>query len=438
MGAQHSDHTGVLCPQPRDEGVSMQPFRSDVAARLAVLAPPLLDQLDAMAARMVAILERTECAYAQQGPALVAELYASSRANLERGVRTLMGDTGDGGRGALAAAREVGRRRAAQGVPLETVLRAYRLGGQVTWEALREVAREAEAPGDSDVLLEVAGSVWHVNDVQCTALAEAYRLEQRRLSEVDDETRQQLLDGLLEGRGGDPSFVRTAAELLALPLDGRLLCAVAPIGDDAHPDEAQPLPDAAAQLLRRGVRSVWGRRCGAQVGVVAMGGRRVEDVVACLDELATGPVGVSPVVVGGGEVAGAWRLADAAARTLPAGLPRVAGVDERLPEALLWGSPEIAGRLVEQALGALLRLPAEECDVLLETLAALLAADGSPTRAADGLYCHRNTVMHRMRRIEQVTGRSLADPRARLLWQLALLDAGQRRPAPARAVGHRP
>ena len=135
----------------------MQPFRPEVSARLAELAPPLLDELDSMTSRMISILERTEGAYADQGPVVLAELFESTRSNLERAVRTLMGDADDGGRAALAAAREVGRRRAAQGVPLETVLRAYRLGGQVTWEALRAAAREGEAPGDSDVLLEVAG-----------------------------------------------------------------------------------------------------------------------------------------------------------------------------------------------------------------------------------------------------------------------------------------
>jgi DNA-binding PucR family transcriptional regulator len=36
--------------------------------------------------------------------------------------------------------------------------------------------------------------------------------------------------------------------------------------------------------------------------------------------------------------------------------------------------------------------------------------------------------MHRLRRIESVTGRKLTDPRARLPWQLALLGAEQRRP----------
>jgi DNA-binding PucR family transcriptional regulator len=124
-----------------------------------------------------------------------------------------------------------------------------------------------------------------------------------------------------------------------------------------------------------------------------------------------------------------WRLADTAARTLTPGQAQVVTIDDRLPEALLSSSPEIARLLVEQSLGRLLELPADERDVLLDTLTAYLAADGSPSRAAEALYCHRNTVMHRLRRIEQVTGRSVADPRARLLWQLALLGAGQRRPS---------
>ncbi|OMQ14030.1 hypothetical protein A7K94_0219495 [Modestobacter sp. VKM Ac-2676] len=132
----------------------MQPFRPQVAARLAELAPPLLDRLDAMTDRMVGILTRTDSAYAAQAPEVLLELHASIRENLERGVRTLVGGGDDGGHVALAAAREVGRRRAAQGMPLETVLRAYRLGGQVTWEEPRRATQDADAPGDSDVLLE--------------------------------------------------------------------------------------------------------------------------------------------------------------------------------------------------------------------------------------------------------------------------------------------
>jgi DNA-binding PucR family transcriptional regulator len=45
---------------------------------------------------------------------------------------------------------------------------------------------------------------------------------------------------------------------------------------------------------------------------------------------------------------------------------------------------------------------------LLETLAVFLNLDGSGARAARALYVHVNTVHYRVRRIEELTGRSLA------------------------------
>jgi len=62
---------------------------------------------------------------------------------------------------------------------------------------------------------------------------------------------------------------------------------------------------------------------------------------------------------------------------------------------------------------------------LLETLSALLAHDGSPTHAAQALYCHRNTVIYRMKQIESITGRSLADAHDKFELMLGLLAAGR-------------
>ncbi len=402
----------------------MQPFRPEVAARLAELAPLLLDQLDDMTDRMIEVLLRTEPAYRDLLAHGEEEMRGSTRANLERGLHTLIGAAAGNARTSARDARDVGRRRASQGVPLEAVLRAYRLGGQVTWEALLDVSRRSSRQHDT-LLLEVAGSVWRTNDGECAALAQGYREEQRRLAGVDDGARQHVLDGLLDGRGGDPRFLRTASDLLAVPLDGRLVAVVALPDLDGFPSLESP----TATLLKRGVRSVWGSRNGMQVGIVALGSLPGCEVMAWLRAMAAGPVGVSAVVEGAAAAGSAYRLAETAARTLPEGSTRVVTIDERLPEALLSNSPEISSRLVGQSLGGLLELPDDERQVLLDTLAAFLASDGSPTRAADELYCHRNTVMHRLRRIESVTGRKVTDPRSRLLWQLALLGAERRRPA---------
>jgi PucR C-terminal helix-turn-helix domain/GGDEF-like domain len=409
-----SFHSFVVLGAANRRRVRVQSFRAEVTARLVELAPLLLDRLDELNERTIQILLGTEPAYREFAERSGAALRSSTRAGLERGIRGLVGDLPQGT--SMSWAAEVGRKRAAQGLPLEAVLRAWRVCGQVIWEALLDVAHYA-GRGHDPLLLEVAGSIWRSNDLECGAVAAGYRQEQRRLAGVDEAAAQQVLDGLLDGRGGDPAFVRSAAELLAVPLTGRLLVVVALPDGDGGP----ALADPAGELLRRGVRSVWGSRAGAQVGVVALCRHRADDVQAVLGDLATGPVGVSDVVDGAAATATAYRLAETAARTLPPDARRVVTIDDRLPEALLSNSPEISSRLVGQTLGGLLELPDEERAVLLDTLAALLAADGSPTRAADELYCHRNTVMHRLRRIESVTGRKLADPRARLQWELALL-----------------
>ncbi len=401
----------------------MQAFDTEVTSRLVDLAPLLLEQLDAMTDRMLEVLSRTEPSYQDVIARSGAELRRSTRDNLEHGLLALVGaPVAD--RPAIRSARDVGRRRAAQGIPLEAALRAYRLGGQVTWEALLDVSTRAGGRHDT-LLLQVASTVWRTNDIECAALAEGYREEQRRLAGVDDETRRELLDGLLDGRGDDPSFVRAAADMLSMSLEGRLMAVVALPAADGRPG----LDGVGPELLRHGVRSVWGTRSGAQVGVIALGALGPAEVRARLQALTTGPVGVSAPVDGAAMVSSAYRLAETAARTLPRETRRVVTIDERLPEALLSNSPEISSRLVGQTLGGLLALPADEREVLLDTLAAFLSSDGSPTRAADELYCHRNTVMHRLRRIEQVTGRKVADPRARLQWQLALLGTQHGRAA---------
>jgi hypothetical protein len=401
----------------------VQAFHSEVSTCLVGLSPLLLEQLDAMTDRMVDVLARTEPAYRDLIAHSEEELRRSTRDNLEHGLLAIVGaPVADGP--AQDGAREIGRRRAAQGIPLEAVLRAYRLGGQITWETLLSVSAQAGGRHDT-LLLQVAGAVWRTNDGECAALAEGYREEQRRLDGVDEETRRRLLDGLLDGRGDDPSFVRTAADVLAMPLDGRLVVAVALPDEDGEPG----LEGVGAELLRHGVRSVWGTRSGAQVGVIALGALGAPELRGRLQALTTGPVGVSAPLDGAKAVGSGFRLAETAARTLPRGTRRVVTIDERLPEALLSNSPEISSRLVRQTLGGLLALPGDEREVLLDTLSAFLASDGSPTRAADELYCHRNTVMHRLRRIEEVTGRKVGDPRARLQWQLALLGAQHGKPA---------
>lgn len=66
-----------------------------------------------------------------------------------------------------------------------------------------------------------------------------------------------------------------------------------------------------------------------------------------------------------------------------------------------------------EAFAASYLAPLEGHEILLETLDAFLRHHGSLLKVADDLAIHRNTVRHRVERIEALLGRSLADPQVR-------------------------
>lgn len=70
----------------------------------------------------------------------------------------------------------------------------------------------------------------------------------------------------------------------------------------------------------------------------------------------------------------------------------------------LEGAEEVAGHV----LGSLVQYDRSHQTELLPTLAALLRNDRSPTRTAAELFIHRQTLVYRVRRIEELTERSLS------------------------------
>ncbi|WP_243794549.1 helix-turn-helix domain-containing protein [Saccharopolyspora gloriosae] len=84
-------------------------------------------------------------------------------------------------------------------------------------------------------------------------------------------------------------------------------------------------------------------------------------------------------------------------------------LDDCLPDALALSSPELADRMVAVTFGPVLALPAAEREELLHTTSVWIRSLGSTLRAAKSLYCHRNTVLNRLRRMESLTHLDLSD-----------------------------
>jgi PucR C-terminal helix-turn-helix domain len=380
----------------------------------------LLGRTDAIADALTLTLLANEPAYARGGSQMRIELRASCRSHLDRGVRTMAG-LAEPGEEAVHVWRETGRRRARQGIPMEVVLRAYSLGSRAVWEGLLERGRRGTVHIDEEMLVVAGQQVWCALDVQTATLVESYRREHARLTLRDLQRQHSLLDGLVDGRGAEPWFAREACESLGLPPDEPLACVVAAIDDP----RAEPLHGPDDRLARAGIVSHWHVRAGHYFGVVALGRRPVGDLVALLQPCVRGRVGLALVPDGTAGFEQAYRIAARAADTLPDGCHRLTTLEDRLPELLLADSPDIVPSLVHESLGPLLTLPEHQSALLLDTLAVLLAHDGSPTHAAGELYCHRNTVIYRMRRIEELTGRRLGNPRDKLLLSLGVLATGR-------------
>jgi len=333
------------------------------------------------------------------------------RVELRRSVRDnfeyMLGQMSTSDEPDLTAPRQTGRLRAQAGVPLPEVLRAYRLGFAFLWE---ELLGEARRSGGASVsaLADTAAEIWSRSDEYAIALTEAYReaVAGRLLS--TDRHRSALVEALITGDGTQHGPVWEVAKLLDLPYQGSFLVVVA----ENIALGAEPLAGVEARLQPHDIASAWRLQPEQQLGVVSCGLRPVDTVLEVLTRLATARVGISPTYSTLDQTPRAVRLARIAMQNLPADAPGIAQFDDSPLGALVAADPGVTREVVNRVLGRVLPLDAEDRSTLLATIEAWLDASGSAAAAGRALFCHPNTVRYRLRRVEELTGRSVDDPRA--------------------------
>ncbi|MGH7903314.1 MAG: PucR family transcriptional regulator [Candidatus Dormibacteraceae bacterium] len=377
-------------------------------ATIADLARSLTARVPQMSSRLVDAVYDLDDVYRERHLVPPADLWRSVHDNLLEGVAAIGMLAGEG-EFPMSAAHATGQRRAEQGLPLESLLHAYRLGGVVLWEAMLEEAR-SRTPAPIDDLMEGAVLVWEIIDLHSSAAAQSYRRTQARMLSRNETERQTFLNGLLTGMvaEGDLAF---AAEVLDLPETGLYLVAVTDLEGEAQ-------GAVGAALTAQGIRSEWLLRQDRLVGLIAPRSASPGAVRGSLRAAAGARMGLSPPVGALGQLAGAYRQAELALRSIPPHALEVASLDERLTGALLAASPELARRLADRVLGALFELAPADREVLLRTLRGYVELGGSVAAVARAVPCHRNTVLNRIGRIQDLTGLSPSNPRE--MTQLAL------------------
>ncbi|MER6616140.1 PucR family transcriptional regulator [Streptomyces xantholiticus] len=397
------------------------------AEAIAVLhraAQVLLDDVAGLTTALVGELRRQEPAYRAAIEADESEVWQEVHQSLRHNVASLIRprECRDIAR---RTSRMIGASRAEQGVPLDAVLHAFRLGGAMVWQGLvDETARRH--PEDMRLLVHVAADVWNFVDEHCSIVADAYREAERRMAWRRENRLRLTTAALLDGTARITDLPDASA-LLGVPEDGRfvVIAAVAPRPHTAGPPVTLP----------PGTPVVWHSTPEAELGIVHLaddgpeaGARPLDDPAGTPEgeTRAAGPVdpaalaaglhaapgvrvGIGSAVVGLAAIGEGRGLAGTALQACPRG-GGVVLLDDHLPAAVVVSSPNLGRALAERVLGPLYGIDPADRHLLVDTLTAWLDAEGSAQRAATRLYCHRNTVLNRLRRFEQLTGRSLSRP----------------------------
>jgi hypothetical protein len=322
-------------------------------------------------------------------------------------IRAIFGAIAAGGDFDVTAATRLGIERARDGVPLPSVMEAYRVGFRRVWEAI--AAEAASRPYmNGDALRTLTAQLLTAQDVFTGAMAAGYRQEQTRQLVRDETQRSVLIDALLHGRLLERCSLWEAADYLRLPSSGPFVVVAA----DAAGSRVDAMPGIEAKLRSLDVPSAWRGLPDVQVGIVHVKtDRHLAAMSALVSRVAIARVGVSARFDDLRDTARALRQARVALRGRADPGSPVSVFDGSILATAAVSAPEVMVELASPVMECFADLADEEREVLFETFRVWRDHDGSMRTAGELLFCHPNTVRYRMHRIEQRTGRSLTRPR---------------------------
>ena len=114
---------------------------------------------------------------------------------------------------------KVGIERARDGVPLASVMEAYRVGFHALWDEVVDVPA-IRAPGNEGALRALTTRILEAQDIYTDAMVLGYRNEQSRRLLSGDCERRVLMDSLLGGRLFGQHSLWEAVQRLRLPSGG--------------------------------------------------------------------------------------------------------------------------------------------------------------------------------------------------------------------------
>lgn len=314
----------------------------------------------------------------------------------------------------LRITRRLGVRRARQGVESEKLTAAIHRDFSVLWSAFLESSDDEDAA----VLAVHAEDVWRVVDRFAGSIHAAYVDEMIAITQERSLGVQSLLAQLVTDEYPSVTFIARAGQALSIrEADGIWVAA-------ALSAEGIPLQQFAEGLRRRG-RSAYTfvkGECIVAVWVSSVANAALDGVRSSVEyaDLQAVRCGVSPLYRGVSQLRSAAEVACEIALSMH---PEHVG-----PATIADVWPLVAGAALRTRTPALeesVRGPLRDCrpaelTALIQTI-KVFADNGDASATAAQLFCHRNTVMKRIRRLKELTGLDMTVPKdsARVLVVLA-------------------
>ena len=272
------------------------------------------------------------------------------------------------------------------------------------------VARLA-APGDEAMLRD---AVLRYSREIAFAAADVYAAAAEARGAWDARVEAGVVDALVRGHAGELTLSRAAS------LGWRRGEWVVALAFRA-PDDPADLDLAGLRVSSRhsGLVLLAGEAADALVLVVGGSGPVDRALVQVTAALPPGPVVVGPIIGELGQAATSVQEALSALTALAAwpNAPRPVAASDLLAERAVLGDAAAHRRLLEEVYKPMLAAGGD----LIGTAAAYLEGGSSVEGTSRALFLHPNTVRYRLRKLAEILGRDLADPRQALVVRVALV-----------------
>jgi len=270
---------------------------------------------------------------------------------------------------------------------------------------------ELSGPEDERDLLE---AVLRYSREVAFAAAEVYAAAAEARGAWDARLEAGVVEAIVRDQVGDLTQSRATSLGWGHPSWITTLVAATPDG----PVEER-LEDLRGHARHSGLMVLTGEAGGSLVVVVGGKGKLEVATRQVADALPPGPVVVGPQVGELASAGGSVREALAGLAAVPAwpAAPRPVQASELLAERAVMGDVSARGHLVED-----IHTPLSDAGGdLLATVAAFLDAGGSLEGAARTLYVHANTVRYRLRKVHELVGLDMLQPRDAQVARTALV-----------------